>query len=74
MVDGKNKLVSVGGTTNFSRNTAKYFDDVVYCEVKNKQHVFASSSTYSGQIMTGSRSDRSLEKSGGNAKLLELFA
>ena len=62
MEDGRKKLVPVAGTTNFSRNTAKYFDDVVYCEVKNRKHAFASSTTYAGNILTGSRSGMEIEK------------
>jgi hypothetical protein len=61
MEDGKQKLVPTAGTRNFSRNTAKYFDEVVYCEVKNRKHVAASSTTYSGNILTGSRSGTVLE-------------
>jgi hypothetical protein len=61
MEDGKKKLVPVAGTTSFSRNTAKYFDHVVYAELKNKSHKFASSTTYANNILTGSRSDVSLE-------------
>lgn len=57
MVDGKNKIVPVSGTTNFSRNTAKYFDEVIYMEVKNKKHGAASMTTWQNQIQTGSRSD-----------------
>lgn len=59
--DGKKKLVPVCGTTQFSRNTAKYFDHVVYCEIKNKKHNFASSTTYANNILTGSRTDVVLE-------------
>lgn len=55
MEDGKKKLVAVAGTRNFSRNSAKYFDTVVYSEVKNKKHVLGSSTFYSGNILTGSR-------------------
>ena len=62
MEDGKKKLVPVAGTVSFSRNTAKYFDHVVYCEVKNRKHAFASSTTYSGSVLTGSRTDIGLEK------------
>lgn len=62
MEDGRKKLVPVCGTTSFSRNTAKYFDDVVYCEVKNRKHAFASSTTYAGNILTGSRSGMEIEK------------
>lgn len=59
--DGRKKLVPVCGTTAFSRNTAKYFDHVVYCEVKNKKHNFASSTCYSSNVMSGSRTDVVIE-------------
>lgn len=73
MEDGREKLVPVSGTTNFSRNTAKYFDEVVYCEVKNAKHVAASSTTYSNNILSGSRNGFSLEKMEGGASLLPIF-
>lgn len=57
MEDGRKKLVPVSGSSKSSRNTAKYFDHVVYCETKNKKHVFASSTTYSVNVLTGSRTD-----------------
>lgn len=63
MVDGKQKIVPTGGTRNFSRNVAKYFDEVVYCEVKNKQHRAGSSTTYTNNILTGSRTGQVMEKS-----------
>ncbi len=62
MEDGRKKLVPVSGTREFSRNTAKYFDHVVYCEVKNRKHCFASGTTYSGNVLTGSRTSVELEK------------
>ena len=71
--DGRKKLVPVCGTTAFSRNTAKYFDHVVYCEVKNKKHNFASSTTYANNILTGSRTDIALEGSA-TPNLLTIFA
>jgi len=73
MEDGKQKLVPTAGTRNFSRNTAKYFDEVVYCEVKNKKHVAASSTLYAGNILTGSRSGTILETQTGNASLIPIF-
>jgi AAA domain len=73
MEDGKNKLVPTGGTRNFSRNVAKYFDEVIYCEVKNKKHVAASSTTYNSNILTGSRHGISLENFPGNASLVPIF-
>lgn len=72
MEDGKNKLVPTAGTRNFSRNTAKYFDEVIYCEVKNKRHVAASSTLYNGNILTGSRTGSVLE-SQAEASLIPIF-
>lgn len=59
--DGAKRLVPTCGTTAFSRNTAKYFDHVVYCQVKNRKHCFASSTTYSSSVLTGSRTDVIME-------------
>ena len=74
--EGKKKtLVPVGGTRNFSRNIAKYFDHVIYAERKNKRHVFASSTTYATTILTGSRTGVSMEDIGKEeeASLLSIF-
>lgn len=57
----KKTLVPVGGTRNFSRNVAKYFDHVIYAERKNKKHMFACSTGYSTNILTGSRTDAKIE-------------
>jgi len=60
--EGKKKtLVPVGGTRNFSRNIAKYFDHVIYAERKNKKHIFSSSSQYATTILTGSRTGVNVE-------------
>jgi AAA domain-containing protein len=56
MVDGKPKIVPTAGSSNFSRNTAKYFDEVIYTEVKNGKHKVGSSTGYANAILTGSRS------------------
>lgn len=77
--DGKKKLCPVGGTRNFSRKVARYFDHVIYCEVKNMKHVANSSSTASMKFNSGSRNNRTLEKSDSildifTAKPLELDA
>lgn len=72
MEDGKNKLVPTAGTRNFSRNTAKYFDEVIYCEVKNRRHIAASSTLYNGNILTGSRSNSTLELQA-DASLVPIF-
>lgn len=68
----KVKLVPVMGTDNFSRNVAKYFDHVVYCDVGTGTHTFGSSTTYRPQILTGSRTDVAIEKFE-TAKLLPFF-
>lgn len=57
MEDGRKKLVPVCGSSKSSRNTAKYFDHVLYCEVKNRAHGVGSSTTFSNNILTGSRTD-----------------
>lgn len=73
--EGKKKtLVPVGGTKNFSRNIAKYFDHVIYAERKNKKHVYASSTGYATTILTGSRSNVSMETCGDDTpSLLRIF-
>lgn len=70
--DGRKKLVPVAGTTSFSRNTGKYFGHIVFCEVKNRQHKFASGTTYSNNVLTGSRTDQELENDA-NPSLLSIF-
>lgn len=70
--DGTVKIVPTAGTRNFSRNTAKYFGHVVYCAVKNKKHVFTSSTTGTMNIITGSRTDIATETMS-KASLLPIF-
>lgn len=60
--NGGKKLVPVAGTREFSRNTAKYFDHVIYCELKNKKHAFGSATDYSMSVLTGSRGNVAIEK------------
>ena len=71
MEDGSKKIVPVGGTREFSSKFAKYFDDVVFCEIVNKRHNFSCSSTYKNSVISGSRANRELNKEKPN--LLELF-
>jgi len=68
----KRTLVPVAGSRNSSRNSAKAFDHVVYCERKNKKHVFASSTQYATNILTGSRTDVVME-GGEKPSLLAIF-
>jgi hypothetical protein len=64
MEDKRKKIVPTCGSSKSSRNTAKYFDHVVYCDIKNKKHMAASATTFSNTVLTGSRTDIDLEKSG----------
>jgi hypothetical protein len=72
---GKSKLVPVAGTRNFSRNSAKYFDEVIYCSVINGKHVSASSTTFKNGILTGSRNNLVTEDAKGDAwrELIKIF-
>ena len=72
MEDGKQKLVPVGGSSNSSRHTAKYFDHVVYCEVKNRKHTFGSATTFGMNMVTGSRTNIAIENVE-NPSLLAIF-
>jgi AAA domain len=60
-VDGKARIVPVCGSRNSSRNIAKYFDHVIYCNVENGKHNFGSGTLYRNGIITGSRTDALLE-------------
>lgn len=68
----KEKIVPVGGTRNFSKTMAKYFDEVAYCSVLNKRHGIYSATTYSNTVLTGGRSGIQLE-SGQDASLVDFF-
>lgn len=70
MEDGKKKLVPVAGTRNFSRNSAKAFDHVVYAQVSNAKHEFKSSTTSTVNTVVGSRTDYDIR---GTNSLVDLF-
>ena len=72
MEDDKEKIVPIGGTSNFSRTFAKYFDSVVYGELKNKKHAYGSATNYGLNILTGSRTNAAIEK-GTLPNLMSLF-
>lgn len=73
--DKSKKIVPVLGSSRSSRNTAKYFDHVVYCGVRNKKHVVGSATTYAMSLMTGSRTNIALEDTQKDKEpsLLEIF-
>ena len=70
MEDGSKKIVPIGGTSNASKVFAKYFDDVVYCEIVNKTHRLVSSSTAKANVLAGSRSGKDIKP---GETLLTLF-
>ena len=60
--DGSFRIVPSIGTKNYAINSAKFFDHVVYMDKKNMKHTAASSTTWSNNILTGSRTDIAVEK------------
>ena len=70
MEDGTKKVVPIGGTSNASKVFAKYFDDVVYCEIVNKTHRLVSSTTAKANVLAGSRTGRDIKP---GETLLKLF-
>ncbi len=70
MEDKTKKIVPIGGTSNVSKVFAKYFDEVVYCEVVNRTHRLVSSTTSKPNVLAGSRSGVELQA---GQTLLSLF-
>lgn len=70
MEDGTKKIVPIGGTSNVSKVFAKYFDDVIYCEIVNKAHRFLSTTTGKANVLAGSRGGKELKP---GDSLLKLF-
>lgn len=70
--DKTKKLVPVIGSDNFSRNSGKYFDSIVYLEMYNGRHKFGSRTTYKNSTLTGSRKDIAIEDMK-DAPSLEMF-
>lgn len=72
MKDKSENLTPKMGTRNFSANSAKYFDDVVYLDKVNNKLKMFSSATYRDTVVTGSRSGKLVEKENSRG-LIELF-
>lgn len=70
MEDKKKKLVPIGGTSNFSKTFAKFFDDVIYMEYVNGKYKAASSADQAPSAVVGSRAGKKL---GDGQGLVELF-
>lgn len=74
MEDGKEKLTAVAGTRNFARNLPRYFDHVVYTELKARKHVAGSSTQYGVNVLTGSRTGAKTELDTTGSPLLQIFS
>lgn len=72
LTDKSESIAPKMGTRNFSRNSAKYFDDVVYLDKVNNKLKMFSSAQYKDNIITGSRSGKLVEKENSRG-LIELF-
>lgn len=73
--ESKERIVPVGGTRNFSKTMAKYFDECIYVAVSNMKHRAFSSSTWDNVHLTGGRSGLKLEdsKDGAEISLATIF-
>lgn len=72
MNDKSDSIAPKMGTRNFSKNAAKYFDDVVYLDKVNNKLKMYSSATYRDSVVSGSRAGKLVEKEGSRG-LVELF-
>lgn len=59
--DKSKKIVPQVGSDATSRTVGKYFDHIVYCDIKNATHKYGSMTNYQASIMTGSRTDVAIE-------------
>lgn len=74
MTDGKDKIVPLAGTRNFSKLSAKYFDSAVYTTIVNKQHRAFGGTDYAPNVLTGSRLPVRIDDlKGDELSLLPLF-
>lgn len=53
--DGVEVIFPAAGSRNYSRNFGRFFDALIHLDIVNRQHRAFSSSTYSGNVQTGSR-------------------
>ena len=60
--DGGIRIVPSIGSRNYAINCGKFFDHIIYLDKVNCKHKAASSTTYSNNILTGSRTDVAIEQ------------
>jgi hypothetical protein len=68
--NGTSRMVPVGGTGNYSKTFAKYWDDIVYVDVVNGAHKAYSAAEPGVSAIVGSRSGKKIDAAKG---LIELF-
>lgn len=61
IVDGQKKIMPMVGSSTFAPKVCGYFDHAIYCKVLNKKHAYGSSTTYSINVLTKSRTDVEIE-------------
>ena len=72
--DGSKKIAPIGGTRNFSADFAKFFDDVIYCEVVNGKFKAMSMPQEKSNAVIGSRTGKKLTNDKSEQLgLIELF-
>lgn len=72
MEDKSSKLCPDIGSSSFAPVCGQYFDHMIYTHVMNNTHRAGSSTTYKASVMTGSRSDISIEKGFADTGVLDL--
>ena len=61
-VDGTEKIIPAGGTTNFGRKVGRYFGGgSIYCGVKNKKHIVLCNTTDDTRIAAGVRGGHTID-------------
>ena len=60
--DGSIRIVPSIGSRNYAINCGKFFDHIVYMDKINMKHKAFSSTQYSNNVLTGSRTDVAIEK------------
>lgn len=71
--EGKDRIFPLMGSKPFSMRCAKFFGTVAYVHKKMNKHVAGSSSTYRGDVLTGSRVAARLEDAKGGADMKQIL-
>lgn len=61
--DGTDKVVPAGGTQDFARKITRYFNNAIYCTIKNKKHIIISTTTGDPRVQAGTRTQVAIDPS-----------